>query len=53
MSDDEQQDPEAAMERFKAFARKVFSVSKDDPKPAEEPAEEITIEETEIVEDAD
>ena len=38
---DEQHDPEAAMERFEDFARKVFSKTKDDLKKAEERAEEI------------
>ncbi len=41
MSNDEQHDPETAMERFEDFARKVFSKTKDDLKKAEEHAEEI------------
>jgi len=53
MSDDEQQDPDTAMERFEDFARKVFSA----PKPGADPVEteEIEVEETETetVEDED
>jgi hypothetical protein len=41
MTDDQQHDPETAMERFEDFARKVFSKTKDDLKKAEERAEEI------------
>jgi hypothetical protein len=38
---DEQHDPEKAMERFEDFARKVFSKTKDDVRKVEERAEEI------------
>ena len=45
MTDDNDLDPDAAMERFEEFARKVFSA----PKPGTEPveAEEVEVEETE------
>lgn len=50
---DEPQDPDAAMERFEDFARKVFSA----PKPGREPVEDEEVEveetETEAVEDED
>ena len=35
-SSDEQHDPESAMERFEGFRRKIFRVTKDDLKKAEE-----------------
>ena len=41
MTDDEQHDPDTAMERFEDFARKVFSKTKGDLKKAEERAEAI------------
>jgi hypothetical protein len=41
MSNDEQEDPDSAMERFEDLARKVLSKTKDDLNKAEERAEEI------------
>jgi hypothetical protein len=38
MNDDEEHDPEAAIERFEEFARKVFSKTKDDLKKVEQRA---------------
>ena len=38
---DEQRDPESAMEKFEDFGRKIFQVTKDDLKKAEEAAEKV------------
>ena len=38
---DEQHDPEGAMERFEDLGRRIFRVTKDDLKKAEEAAEKI------------
>ena len=41
MTDDEQRDPESAMERFEDLGRRIFRVTKDDLKKAEEAAEKV------------
>jgi D-serine dehydratase len=45
MNDDKQQDPDAAMERFEEFARKVFSAPKPGTGLVE--TEEVEVEEAE------
>jgi hypothetical protein len=41
MDDDEQHDPDLAMERFEEFGRRIFRVTKADLRKLEERAEKI------------